>query len=137
MKRTPLRRTAITRRPKRNVMTSASHDIVLRRDGQCVAQALEPDAGLCRDSFGKSHVSWDWGRLTVDHIKDAAMIGQSEDRDDTAKAVALCFHHHLNGWATANRPLLRLYLKWRCRYGMPTLPAGIAARKEWSDGAQP
>jgi hypothetical protein len=29
---------------------------------------------------------------------------------DMAHLVTLCEHHHLDGWATSHRPLLRRYL---------------------------
>ena len=30
---------------------------------------------------------------------------------DAAHLVTLCWHHHLDGWATAHRPELRAYLR--------------------------
>lgn len=117
-------------------MSRESHDAVIRRDGQCVTQALDSSAGLCHDVFGKVRVSWDTSMLQVDHVKMEQMMGQSEDRDDPSMAVALCPGHHLGGWATANRPLLRAYLAFRVGHGMPTLVAASEARKDRPD-AQP
>jgi hypothetical protein len=124
-----VRRTGIRRRPRTNTMSAESHDRVIAMDGQCVTILLDPFAGVCHDRFGNPHVSWDRHLLTVDHVKDAPMMGDSEDRDDVTKCVALCYHHHLNGWATANRPLLRLYLKYRT-LGMEPVAAARAARLE-------
>lgn len=134
MKRTPLKRTGIRRKPRRNNMSRESHDAVIRRDGQCVAQVLDPSAGLCRDPFGRVQVSWDTAHLTVDHLKDGPMMGQSEDRDDPNRAVTLCYGHHIaGGWATSHRPLLRVYLLFRVGHGMPTLVAAAEARKDQPD----
>lgn len=63
----------------------------------CLAPALDPLALVCH------------GRITLDHIKFALMMGRKAP-DDEYHLVSLCWHHHLDGWATAHRPLLRDYL---------------------------
>jgi hypothetical protein len=70
---------------------------VLDRDGGCVAPRLDPDAGPCH------------GVPTIDHVKDQPMMGKRAP-SDMAHLVTLCEHHHLDGWATSHRPLLRAYL---------------------------
>jgi hypothetical protein len=50
------------------------------------------------------------GRLTLDHVKDQPMIGKRAP-SDMAHLVTLCWHHHLDGWATSHRPELRDYLR--------------------------
>jgi len=50
------------------------------------------------------------GRLTLDHVKDQPMMGRRAP-SDPAHLVVICWHHHLDGWATAHRPELRAYLK--------------------------
>jgi hypothetical protein len=69
---------------------------VLQRDGGCVARTAR-DADACQ------------GRLTLDHVKDQPRMGRRAP-SDMAHLVTLCWHHHLDGWATAHRPELRLYL---------------------------
>jgi len=77
-------------------VTSAMRDAVLTRDGGCVAPGLgAPDP--CA------------GRLTLDHVKEQPMMGKRAP-SDPAHLVSVCWHHHLDGWATSHRPELREYL---------------------------
>ena len=71
--------------------------IVFQRDKGCVAVELGEWASTCQ------------GRLTLDHVREHPMMGKRAP-SDAAHLVALCWHHHLNGWATSHRPLLREYL---------------------------
>lgn len=71
---------------------------VTARDGGCVAPGLDPECGPCR------------GRLTVDHVKTELRMGRRAP-SDAAHLATVCWHHHLDGWATAHRPLLRDYLR--------------------------
>jgi hypothetical protein len=71
---------------------------VLRRDRGCVAPRIDPEAGECS------------GRLTLDHVKDWPMMGRRAP-SDSGHLVVICWHHHLDGWATSHRPELRLYLR--------------------------
>lgn len=68
------------------------------------------DHGICMapwlDSAESGRCS---GRLTYDHVKDEPMMGKRAP-SDPAHLVSLCWHHHLDGWATSNRPALRQYL---------------------------
>lgn len=50
------------------------------------------------------------GRLTLDHVKDQPMMGRRAP-SDPSHLVTLCEGHHLGGWATSHRPLLREYLR--------------------------
>jgi len=63
----------------------------------CVARYLDPGTDACA------------GRITLDHVKDQPMMGKKAP-DDADHLVSICWHHHLDGWATAHRPLLREYL---------------------------
>jgi hypothetical protein len=71
---------------------------VMTRDGYtCIAARLgAPD--VCS------------GGLTLDHVKDQPMMGKRAP-SDPAHLVVICYHHHLDGWATSNRPALREYLR--------------------------
>ena len=89
-------------------VTPELREAVLKRDGGCVA----PFIGVDYDPHNKT---WDAidrckGRLTLDHVKDAPMMGKRAP-SDMAHLVTLCWHHHLDGWATAHRPELREYLR--------------------------
>lgn len=70
----------------------------------CVARFLDPNgSGPCS------------GVLTLDHVRDHAMMGKKAP-DDEQHLVTLCEAHHLwtragRNWATSHRPLLRTYLK--------------------------
>lgn len=87
-----------------------------RDDWKCVAPRLGA-TDECRDFWGKI-ILWSLGdpvyaapsRLTLDHVKDQPMLGKRAP-DDAEHLATLCWHHHLDGWATANRPALRTYLR--------------------------
>jgi hypothetical protein len=84
---------------RRDAVTSDLRLAVLYRDGGCVAVKLGASSADCA------------GRLTLDHVKDAPMMGKRAP-SDMAHLVALCEAHHLQtGWATSHRPELRLYLR--------------------------
>lgn len=77
-----------------------THEVALAvftRDKGCVAVELGEYPSTCH------------GRLTLDHVRDQPMMGKRAP-SDPAHLVSLCWHHHLNGWATSHRPLLREYL---------------------------
>lgn len=74
----------------------------------CVAAFLDPTESLMCS-----------GRSTLDHVKDQPMMGKRAP-SDLQHLVTLCFHHHLDGWATSHRELLREYL--RGLYGWPNIP---------------
>ena len=66
----------------------------------CVARFLDPNgSGPCS------------GRLTFEHVRKHAAMGGPKANDDERHLVALCWHHHLDGWATAHKPMERDYLE--------------------------
>lgn len=104
-----------TRRPRRRghrdpVTTDLYHYIVARDGYECVAPSLgAPDR--CANRWGRT---WPPGGftsndLTLDHVRDQPMTGKRAP-SDARHLVTLCWHHHLDGWATANRLVLRDYL---------------------------
>lgn len=97
-----------------DAVTPELRDEVFAMDGwRCVAPRLDPDAGVCRNRWGDSVIAT--GRmpvtaLTLDHVKDAPMMGKRAP-SDVRHLVTLCAGHHLlSGWATGHRPQLRAYL---------------------------
>ena len=82
----------------RNAVHQDTRLEVLERDKGCVAPQIDTNAGDCR------------GRLTLDHVKDQPMMGKRAP-SDPQHLVTLCIRHHLDGWATSHRPLLRAYLR--------------------------
>jgi hypothetical protein len=94
VRRTPLRRS--TR--KADPVTPEVRLQVLDRDQGCVAVKLGEDPLTCR------------GRLTLDHVKDQPRMGRRAE-STPSRLVSVCEWHHLYGWATANRPALREYLR--------------------------
>lgn len=103
MKRTPLVRRRLYRPPPRTDPVDPMLRIrVLQRDNGCVALRLDPGAGPCA------------GRLTLDHVRDEAMLGRRAPSDER-HLVTLCELHHTglvagSNWATSHRPELRVYL---------------------------
>lgn len=85
-------------RKRRDPVSPEVRILVLSRDGGCVAVLLGEDPAGCR------------GRLTLDHVKDEPRMGKRAP-SDPRHLVSLCEHHHLDGWATGHRPLLREYLR--------------------------
>ena len=93
MKRSPLKR-----KPHKDPVTSKMYEAVMERDkNECVAPSLGASSNCD-------------GQLTLDHVREFAMMGKRAP-SDLKHLVVLCWHHHLNGWATAHRELLREYLK--------------------------
>ena len=83
---------------RRDVVTPETWLEVMTRDAYtCAAGRLGPP-DPCR------------GGLTLDHVKDQPMMGRRAP-SDAAHLVVICYHHHLDGWATAHRPELREYLR--------------------------
>lgn len=82
---------------------------VLTRDGGCIAPRLDVKALTCQ------------GSLELDHVRGKAPVGQlqvtreggfgARPPDDPGHLVTLCRRHHQGGWATANRAILRDYLR--------------------------
>lgn len=96
---------------------------ILGRDGGCVALRLDQFAGPCRDRWGRGFRRTDsllFQDLTIDHVRGQPPVGTlaktneggfgKRPPDDPQHLVTLCWHHHLNGWATGHRRLLREYL---------------------------
>ncbi|HEY3544740.1 MAG TPA: hypothetical protein VGK17_01455 [Propionicimonas sp.] len=96
----------------RDPVTPELRVLVFERDGGCLAVTVGGlDPMTCR------------GPLTADHVKDQPPIGAPivkrppERRrryrapSDARHLATVCAHHHLDGWATANRPALREYLE--------------------------
>lgn len=93
---------------------------VLNRDlNHCVAPTVDATAGQCHDKYGRSGYRVPIVHLELDHVREAGMMGKTAPTDP-AHLVSLCPGHHrgvgehgFGGsiWATANRPLLREYLR--------------------------
>jgi len=93
LRRSPLKRNA----RKADPVDRETYIAVMLRDHGCIAVLLGADPAKCR------------GRLTLDHVKDQPRMGKRAP-SDTSHLVAICEHHHLDGWATSHRPELRAYL---------------------------
>lgn len=82
-----------------DAVTGTVREDVFARDGYaCVAPRLGA-VDECRPP------------LTLDHIQDGYGRMGKRAPSDTAHLVSVCWHHHLDGWATAHRPELRDYIK--------------------------
>jgi len=99
---------------------------VFALDGfRCVAPQLGAE-DACAGKWGERAViiadMMDLSVLTLDHVRDvlkigAAILKRGSSRrhryrapSDEGHLVTLCWHHHLDGWATGHRPRLREYL---------------------------
>jgi hypothetical protein len=83
----PLRRlTRLTwRRKAVDRVPDAEANYVFARDRSCRAPLLDRDAGPC------------YGRLTLEHVKDAPMVGKRAP-SDRHHMLVLCYFHN-TGWA--------------------------------------
>jgi len=92
-------------------MTGALRLQVIFRDGWCVAETLDPQAGPCRDKWGELLPNNPWPDVwEVDHVKAEPMMGRKAP-SDMAHLVTLCHFHHQGGWATSHRDAERDYLR--------------------------
>lgn len=73
---------------RRDPVTPALREAVLRRDGACLAWKMDPEH-QCRDRFGWPHSPTDVDRLTLEHVKDHLRMGVRAP-SDMAHLVALC-----------------------------------------------
>jgi hypothetical protein len=75
------------------------YDEVMARDNwMCLAPSLDPSAsGTCS------------GPLTLDHVKDFAMMGDRAPHD-ALHLLVLCMFHNNDGWASSHRDIERRYL---------------------------
>lgn len=83
------------------------HDVVILRDRQCVAAALDR-SHQCRDKWGEEHEPFDLDKLTLDHVRD-----QRGRRQDLAEwCIATCSQANVvEHWESANRSLAQAYLR--------------------------
>jgi len=100
------------RRSKADKVSPELHDAAIARDLRyahgCVAAWLDPAHG-CRNRWGDPQ--WPGADLTLDHVQDGYGRMGKRAPSDMAHLASLCYGAHLGGWATANRPLLRTYLR--------------------------
>ena len=95
---------------RKDPVTAALHETVLRRDGGCVAAILDP-RHVCRDQWGRSHGPHVLEMMTLDHVQDGYGRMGLRAPSDPAHLVTLCWGAHLlTRWATSHRPELRDYL---------------------------
>lgn len=105
-----MRRSPIRRKPHPDPVTPDVANTVLARDGVCVASKLDP-FHRCRDRWGNDIDPRQLDRMTLDHVRDHAMMGKRAP-SDPAHLVTLCWYAHLNtNWATSHRAELREYLE--------------------------
>jgi hypothetical protein len=96
------------------MVTPTIRAAVLTRDGfMCRAPFLDTTTDPCRDRWGDAVVIGTRAyhdALTLDHVQSSGGRMGKRAPSDPAHLVTLCWHHHLNGWATSHRPMLREYL---------------------------
>lgn len=88
-------------------VTPEERAFVLRRDGECVLFKRDPSH---RCSFmGREHRPNDAKRLTMEHVKDAPMMGRRAP-SDRKHMVALCLDANVAVPSKAERDWMRDYL---------------------------
>lgn len=100
------------RKPKKDPVTPSVHTDVIDRDiraaGGCVAAFLDDTHG-CRNAWGSPHAPTAF--LTLDHVHEKHGMMGKRAPSDARHLVSLCFHAHLNGWATSHKDALRWYIE--------------------------
>ena len=82
---------------------------VMRRDGSCILSRIEP-GHVCRDVWGVSHAPDLLEALTLEHVKDASMMG-TRAPNDAAHLVALCGAANFAVPNKSQRNAMRAYLR--------------------------
>lgn len=96
------------RRTKADPVTGAVRWAVIHRDGGCVlAQLVE--GHVCRDQWGEAHDSYDRRKLTLEHVKDALMMGRRAP-SDLSHLVAMCAGSNIGVPSKDERAAIREYL---------------------------
>ena len=95
---------------RRDPVTPAIREAVLRRDGRCMAAILD-SSHLCVDRWGHAQLSTWLDLMTLDHVQEGYGRMGVRAPSDPAHLVTLCWGAHLlTHWATSHRPELRAYL---------------------------
>lgn len=112
-------------------VTPELREEILRLDGyRCVARLIARERGWpldpCQNRWGARIFTsgrYPPSALTLDHVGDTmgekkgmsiagARLGKRAP-SDVKHLATLCWHHHLDGWATSHRDELRGYLAMR------------------------
>jgi hypothetical protein len=95
---------------RRDPVTPAIREAVLRRDGRCVAAILDLDH-ICLDQWGRQQSPDRLLSMTLDHVQEGYGRMGLRAPSDPAHLVTLCAGAHLRThWATSHRSELRDYL---------------------------
>jgi len=95
---------------RRDPVTPAIREAVLRRDSLCVAWIIDK-GHICRDQWGREHFPSRLDLMTLDHVQEGYGRMGVRAPSDPAHLVTLCWGAHLlTSWATSHRPELREYL---------------------------
>lgn len=96
--------------------------VILRDKRECMAPVLDFNAGPCRDKWGQVVTVLREEHLTLDHVKDKPKFGDRVEKRGAERKhryrapstpehlICLCWGHHLGGWATSHRTVIRDYL---------------------------
>lgn len=102
--------------PRKDPVKPTVAQYVFDRDGGCVAPLVDTGCGPCRSRWGAVHQRTFRGMLTLDHVRNEAMMGKRAPSTPD-NLVTLCYGHHIattgggSQWATAHRNELREYLR--------------------------
>lgn len=91
-------------------VTPDLHRKIVQRDG-CIVVRFDP-SHICRDAWGARHGPWDLECLTVDHVKDQAMMGKRAPSDEF-HLVGMCAGANIGVPSRALRIFEREYLRQR------------------------
>ncbi len=99
-------------------MEAGLHDAVMLRDGECFLHKLD-SAHVCRDRWGRTHSPYALDLLTLDHVKDHAMMGRRAPSDQW-HLVAMCWAGNVGGPSREERQAERSYLAALRATGSPS-----------------
>jgi hypothetical protein len=103
----------------REPVTPLVREAVFQRDKVCVL-AIYDAAHQCYDVWGDAHRADDWGRLTLEHVKDKLRMGKRAP-SDPAHLVVLC------GYRNSIRSLTKVERSWVRSYLQGFIPKEDAA----------
>lgn len=85
-------------------VTPEVREYVFARDKVCVLSIFDV-SHKCYDVWGEPHEANDWGRLTLEHVKDKLRMGRRGPSDPEHLVV-------LDGYRNAIRPMTKVEREW-------------------------
>jgi hypothetical protein len=100
--------TVRVKQPAKFKVTDSEREYVLRRDG-CVGYQMSL-RHICADQWGTSHGPFEYGRLTLEHVKEGLQMGLRAP-SDRRHMVGACWKLNLQPPTHEQREWMRAYLE--------------------------